>query len=130
MFGGLGNIADLLKQAKNMKGQLDEVQSEMANQRYSADADGGAVTATVDGKGTLVDIKIKPESTNDLELLEDMIKKNTSQVDRQEKVLDNLKNISRRMAEAQEFQMVLQLLDQMIRKEKKVISEIPGKKQP
>ncbi len=74
MFGGLGNIADLLKQAKNMKGQLDEVQSEMAHQRYSADAGGGAVTATVDGKGTLVDIKINADATGDLELLEDMIK--------------------------------------------------------
>ena len=57
-----------------MKGQLDQVQSEMTQKRFTADVGGGAVTATVDGKCTLVDIKIQPEAAKDIELLEDMVK--------------------------------------------------------
>ena len=73
MFGGLGNIAEMLKQARQMKGRFEEVQAEIARQRFTAEAGGGAVSATVDGKGTLVDIKIQPDATADVELLEDMI---------------------------------------------------------
>ncbi len=74
MLGGLGNLAGMLKQAKEMKGRLEEIQAELANQRYAGEAGGGAVCATVDGRGGLVDIKIKPEAAADVELLEDMIK--------------------------------------------------------
>ena len=74
MLGGLGNIAGMLKQAKEMKGRMEQIQSELAARRHSAEAGGGAVSAVVDGKGTLVDVKIKPEATSDVELLEDLIK--------------------------------------------------------
>lgn len=74
MFGGLGDLTEMLKQAKNMKGRLEQVQADLANQRHTAEAGGGAVTATVDGKGHLVDIKIAPEAASDVELLEDLVK--------------------------------------------------------
>ncbi|MCP4251087.1 MAG: YbaB/EbfC family nucleoid-associated protein [bacterium] len=74
MLGGLGDIAGLMRQAKELKGRMEELQSELATRRYAADAGAGAVTATVDGKGTLVDIRIKPEATADVELLEDLVK--------------------------------------------------------
>ncbi|MFQ5491753.1 MAG: YbaB/EbfC family nucleoid-associated protein [Phycisphaerae bacterium] len=74
MLGGLGNLTEMLKQAKDMKGRLEQVQADLAKQRHTGDAGGGAVTATVDGKGHLVDIKINPESTADVELLEDLVK--------------------------------------------------------
>jgi hypothetical protein len=74
MLGGLGNLAGMLKQAKEMKGRMEQIQSELAARRHSAEAGGGAVSAVVDGKGTLVDVKIKPEATGDVELLEDLIK--------------------------------------------------------
>ena len=74
MLGGLGNLAGMLKQAKEMKGRMEQMQAELAAARHTADAGGGAVTATVDGKGTLVDIKIQPEAARDVELLEDLIK--------------------------------------------------------
>ena len=74
MLGGLGNLAGMLKQAKEMKGRLEERQAELANKRFEGEAGGGAVTATVDGRGNLVDIKITPDAAADVELLEDMIK--------------------------------------------------------
>jgi hypothetical protein len=74
MLGKLGDIAGLLKSAKDMQSRLAKMQEELATKRYSGDAGGGVVHATVDGRGTLVDIKIDPTATSDIELLEDLIK--------------------------------------------------------
>ena len=74
MLGGLGNLTEMLKQAKDMKARMEQMQADLAAQRHAADAGGGTVTATVDGKGHLVDIKIDPEAAADVELLEDLIK--------------------------------------------------------
>ena len=74
MLGGLGNIAGLMKSAKEMQANLAKVQAELATRRYVGDAGGGMVTATVDGKMTLIDIKIDSEAANDVELLEDLVK--------------------------------------------------------
>lgn len=74
MLGSLGNMMGVLKQAKELQSRVGEVQAELAAKRFTADAGGGAVTVTVDGKGTLVDVKIDPSATGDVELLEDLIK--------------------------------------------------------
>ena len=74
MLGGLGNLAGLLKSAKEMQAQMAKLQAELAKRRYEADAGGGMVRATVDGKSALVDIKIDPQATGDVELLEDLVK--------------------------------------------------------
>jgi len=74
MLGGLGNLAGVLKQARQMKGQMEQFQADLANRRFSAEAGGGAVAATVDGRGVLVDIRIQPSATQDVELLEDLVK--------------------------------------------------------
>ena len=74
MLGGLGNLAGLLKSAKEMQTQMAKLQEELARRRYDADAGGGVIRATVDGKGTLINIKIDPEAVNDVELLEDLVK--------------------------------------------------------
>jgi len=74
MLGGLGDLAGMLKQARQMKSRMDELQAELAARRHTADAGGGAVAATVDGRGTLVDVKIQPTATQDVELLEDLVK--------------------------------------------------------
>ena len=74
MLGGLGNLAGLLKSAKEMQTQMARLQEELARRRYDADAGGGVVRTTVDGKGTLINIKIDPEAVNDVELLEDLVK--------------------------------------------------------
>jgi len=74
MFGGLGNLAGILKSAKELQGNLARIQGELAARRYEADAGGGMVRATVDGKSTLVDLKIDPQAVKDVELLEDLVK--------------------------------------------------------
>ena len=74
MLGGLGNLTGLFKQAKELQQKLGDVQSELQAMRHEGEAGGGAVVATVNGKGTLVDIKIQPDAAGDVELLEDLIK--------------------------------------------------------
>lgn len=74
MLGNLGNLANLLKSAKDMQGQIGKMQEELARRRYEGDAGGGMVRATVDGKCALVDIKIEPQVAKDVELLEDLVK--------------------------------------------------------
>ncbi len=74
MLGNLGNLTNLLKSAKEMQSQIAKMQEELAKRRFESDAGGGMVRATVDGKGTLLSIKIEPQAVHDVELLEDLIK--------------------------------------------------------
>jgi len=74
MLGKLGDIAGLLKSAKDLQGNVAKLQSELDKRRYVGDAGGGVVRATVDGRCSLVDIKIDPKATADVELLEDLIR--------------------------------------------------------
>lgn len=74
MLGGLGNLTGLMKTAREFQGNLAKMQAELAERRFDADAGGGMVRVTVDGKGRLVDVKIEPSAAKDIELLEDLIK--------------------------------------------------------
>ena len=74
MLGNLGNLTGILKSAKELQDGMAKLQAQLASRRYQGDAGGGVVRATVDGKGTLVDIKIDPQAVRDVELLEDLIK--------------------------------------------------------
>lgn len=74
MLGALGNIGAMLKQAKSLQENMQKIQAELVRKRFEADAGAGLVKATVDGKGDLVQIKIDPTATGDVELLEDMIR--------------------------------------------------------
>lgn len=73
MFGGLGNLAGMLKQARSLQENVQKFQETLAAQRYDAEAGAGMVRATVNGKSELVQVKIDPKATSDVELLEDMI---------------------------------------------------------
>lgn len=77
MLEGLGNLnlGDLMKKAQEMQGQMQRIQEELAQKRITADAGGGMVQATVNGKMELVKIKIDKSriDPNDTELLEDVI---------------------------------------------------------
>ena len=74
MLGKLGDIAGLMKQAKEMQSRMKEVQEQIAAARFDADSGAGAVKATVSGKLELMDLKISPDATGDLEMLEDLVK--------------------------------------------------------
>lgn len=74
MLGGLGNLTSLIKSAKELQNNMAAFQQELATKRFDAEVGGGQVRAVVDGRGTLVDIKIAKEAASDVELLEDLIK--------------------------------------------------------
>ena len=74
MLGGLGNMMEMLKNAKSIQERMAEFQQELVTKRFDAETGGGAVRVTVDGKGLVVTIKIDPSATEDVELLEDLIK--------------------------------------------------------
>ena len=74
MFGGLGNLATLLKQAGQMRENMARMQEELAGRTFEGEAGAGMVRAVVNGRNELVDIKIEPSAAADLERLEEMIK--------------------------------------------------------
>src|SRR3954471_24681668 len=69
------NMGDIMKQAQQMREQMEQMQAELARKTVTADAGGGMVQATVNGKLELVKLKIDREKVdvNDTELLEDVI---------------------------------------------------------
>jgi DNA-binding YbaB/EbfC family protein len=76
MFGQLGNIAGIMKQAKEMQSRLKDMQEQIVTMRFEADSGAGAVAATVNGKLELVGLRINPDTvkSGDVELLEDLVK--------------------------------------------------------
>jgi len=74
MFGGLGNLASLIKQAKGLQENMQKIQEEMAARRYEGEAGAGWVRAVVNGKKELLELKIDPQAVTDLELLQELIK--------------------------------------------------------
>jgi hypothetical protein len=70
-----GNIGKMMKMAGQMQQKMPEMQEKLAQARHTAGAGGAMVTATVDGKMHLVEIKIDPEVLADADaaMLEDMI---------------------------------------------------------
>ena len=74
MPGGM-NQAAMMKQAQKMQQELLRMQEEQENKTYSATAGGGMVTASVNGKHEVVDLKINPEAVDpdDVEMLQDMV---------------------------------------------------------
>jgi DNA-binding YbaB/EbfC family protein len=75
MFGDIGK---LMKLAGEMKRRMPEMQEKLASSEFTASAGGGAVTAVVNGKLALVDLKIDPsvlaDGAMDAGMLEDLIK--------------------------------------------------------
>lgn len=72
---GGGNMNNLIKQAQKFQKQMEDMQKDLENKEFTATVGGGAVSATVDGKKTITDIKIKPEvvDPDDVEMLQDLI---------------------------------------------------------
>src|SRR6266436_6389969 len=69
------DINELMKQAQEMQGKMQQMQEEMARRQITADAGGGMVQATVNGRLELIKLKIDKSRIDpaDTELLEDVI---------------------------------------------------------
>ena len=74
MPGGM-NQAAMMKQAQKMQQQMLQMQEEMERKTYTSTAGGGMVTAVVNGKHEVVELKINPEAVDpeDVEMLQDMV---------------------------------------------------------
>jgi DNA-binding YbaB/EbfC family protein len=73
--GFSGGLGELLRQAARIKERITDLQSELGNRRIVGSAGGGMVTAVVNGKGELVELKIEREVVNpdEVEMLQDLI---------------------------------------------------------
>jgi DNA-binding YbaB/EbfC family protein len=71
----LGNLRDLMGKAQEMQQQMQQMQEELAKRQITADAGGGMVTATVNGRLEVMAVKIDKSrvDVNDTEMLEDLI---------------------------------------------------------
>jgi DNA-binding YbaB/EbfC family protein len=69
---GMGN---LMKQAQKVQQQMMRMQQELEGREVSAQAGGGMVEATVNGKGELLKLKLEPEvvDPDDIEMLSDLV---------------------------------------------------------
>ena len=74
MPGGM-NQAAMMKQAQKMQQEMLRMQQEQEAKTFTAQAGGGMVAATVNGKHELVALEINPEAVDpeDVEMLQDMV---------------------------------------------------------
>lgn len=72
---GLGNIANLMKQAQQMQKRLGDMKEELEKESITASSGGGMVTVTMNGKQKVTAIKIDPEvfKADDVQMLEDLV---------------------------------------------------------
>jgi len=71
----MGGLGEMMKKAQEMQGKMQQMQEEMSRKQITAEAAGGLVTATVNGKMQLIKLRIDKNRVDvtDLELLEDVI---------------------------------------------------------
>ncbi|MFO0837584.1 MAG: YbaB/EbfC family nucleoid-associated protein [Phycisphaerae bacterium] len=74
MFGQIGQIAGLLRNAGKLRESMGDMQQRLAAARFVGESGAGQVRATVDGKGELISLKIDPAlvQSGDVEMLEDL----------------------------------------------------------
>jgi hypothetical protein len=74
-MAGLPNMQGMMKQIQKMQEKVARIQEELETRTVEADAGGGMVKATVNGKQHLVKITIEKEVINpaDPEMLEDLV---------------------------------------------------------
>ncbi len=75
LLGAMGNPMELMRKAQEMQDSMRRMQEEMGRRTATADAGGGLVTATANGRLEIVKVRIEKSKVdvNDLELLEDVI---------------------------------------------------------
>ncbi len=71
----LGNLPGLMAKAREMESKMQAMQAELARKHVSADAGGGMVEATVNGRMELVKLRIDKVTADptDTEMLEDLV---------------------------------------------------------
>ena len=69
------SMANLQRMALQMQQEMSRIQAELADARVGGTAGGGAVTAVVTGKQSLVSIEMDPAAVDpaDVEMLQDLV---------------------------------------------------------
>lgn len=73
--GGMGNMNNLMKQAKKMQQQMEKVQAELEEKVVEASVGGGFVTVKANGSKQILEVIIKEEvvDPDDIEMLQDLV---------------------------------------------------------
>lgn len=71
----MADFMNMLRQAQQVQGRLQELQQELEGKTVTATSGGGMVTVTADGKGQVRGVRIDPTVVNpaDVEMLEDLV---------------------------------------------------------
>ena len=71
----IGNLPGLMAKAKEMQEKMQAMQEELGKRQVSADAGGGMVEATVNGRMELLRVRIDKTrvDVNDTEMIEDLV---------------------------------------------------------
>ncbi|WP_457646215.1 YbaB/EbfC family nucleoid-associated protein [Profundibacter sp.] len=75
MFKGMGDMAKMMKAAKDMQGKMAEMQEEMDKITVTGESGAGLVRATATAKGELTALEIDPSifHPDEKEVVEDLI---------------------------------------------------------
>lgn len=75
MFKGLGDLASMMKQAKEMQSRMAEMQEQLTRLRIKGSAGGGMVVIETNGKQDVLNCSIDPTllEGGDCEMLEDLV---------------------------------------------------------
>lgn len=71
----MNQLQQLLQMGQQMQARVSEMQTQLAQKTVSGMSGGGMVTAVVDGRGRLREVKIEPSvfDSDDVEMLEDLV---------------------------------------------------------
>jgi len=75
MFKGLGDIGNIMKQAQEMGGKVEQLNEQMKTKRVTGSAGAGMVEVEANGLGEVLAVRIDPTlfEKQDRELLEDLL---------------------------------------------------------
>lgn len=74
-LGGLGDMANIMKQAMQLRDNMDEIKASLGNQTVEASSGGGMVKVVFNGKIELLSLTIDPDidTSGDREMLETLV---------------------------------------------------------
>lgn len=75
MLKGLGNLGNLMRQAQEMGGRVQEINEQLKVKRVQGEAGGGMVRVEANGLGEILKVTIEPSliERQELEMIEDLI---------------------------------------------------------
>lgn len=97
-LGGLGNMGQLMRQALDLKANMERLKEDLAKEQVEASAGGGMVTIAMNGKMEVLSVKIAPEVINpaEPEILETLVAAAVNEATRlaQERVKDKMTELT------------------------------------